>query len=172
MREAEIDFGGLVEELSEILAEEICQIELTLVRLDELRGAVIKRDESGLRALLESIQNEGSSYRLVELRREVVRRRAAEVLGCGADEVNISRICQHVGERERELLTDRQEKLAGLVNRLRVEHSCTRILLNECSRFNKMLLRGIFGQGREAVVYDRRGGACCDIQGGRMNIEL
>ena len=172
MRASEIDFGGLVEEFAEILAEEICQVELTLVRLDELRSAVIKRDESGLRALLESIQSEGSHYRMVESRREILRRRAAEVLGCSSKEVNVSSICRHVGKRERDLLTVRQEKLAGLVNRLRIEHSCTRILLKECSRFNKMLLRGIFGQGCETVVYDRHGGAYCDIQGGRMNIEL
>ena len=47
MRTSESDFEVLVDELVEVLDENIRQVKLTIVRLDELRSAVIKRDEAG-----------------------------------------------------------------------------------------------------------------------------
>lgn len=172
MRATESNFDGLVDELADVLDENIRQVKLTIVRLDELRSAVIKRDEAGLRALLEAIQDEGPSYSMVESRRERIRKRLADVLGCTAVELNLSRICEHLSEEKSGSILSRQEELQQLVDKLRVEHTSTRILLMECRRFNNVLLRGIFGQGGEGVTYDKRGGSSWDSERGTMSLRL
>jgi hypothetical protein len=172
MRAKEIDFGGLVDELADVLDENIRQVRLTIVRLDELRSAVIKRDEAGLRALLETIQEEGPGYSMVESSRERIRKRLAGILGCPVEELNLSRICEHVSEEKSGSILSRQEELRGLVDRLRIEHTSTRILLMECRRFNNILLRGIFGEGGEGVTYDKRGGASWECERSTTNLRL
>jgi flagellar biosynthesis/type III secretory pathway chaperone len=172
MRATENDFDGLVNELVDVLDENICQVKLTLLRLDELRKAVIKRDEAGLRALLETIKDEGPEYRRVELRRENIRARLANFLGYVSSELNLSRLCTNVSEDKRKLILNRQKELGGLVERLRNEHISTRILLAECRRFNNVLLRGIFGQSEGSVTYDRRGGTSRDSGRGTMSMKL
>jgi hypothetical protein len=172
MRAREISFDGLVDELAEVLDENIRQVKLTILRLDELRSAVIKRDEAGLRALLETIQDEGPGYSMVESRRECIRERLASALGCPTEALNLSRVCEHLSEEKRGLILSRQEELQVLVERLRIEHTSTRILLMECRRFNNILLRGVFGEGGEGLTYDNRGGASWDCERGTMSLRL
>ena len=172
MRTSESDFEVLVDELVEVLDENIRQVKLTIVRLDELRSAVIKRDEAGLRALLETIQDEGPSYSMVESRRERIRKRLANILGCTAGELNLSRICSHLSAEKSGSILSRQEQLQQLSDKLRIEHTSTRILLMECRRFNNILLRGIFGQGGEGITYDKRGGSSWDCERGTMSMRL
>jgi hypothetical protein len=172
MRAIRDDLEGLVDELAGVLEENIHQVKLTIVRLDELRGAVIKRDEAGLRALLTTIQDEGPEYNMVEMRREGIRKRLAGILGCRAEELNLSQICECLSEEKREAILSRQKELQVLARRLRVEHTSTRVLLMECRRFNNALLRGIFGEGGEGVTYDKRGGASWECEGSTTNLRL
>ena len=166
------NFVRLIDELADVLEENVRQVKLTLVRLDELRSAVIKRDEAGLRALLETIQDEGPSYSMVETKREQIRAKLAGILGCSAEELNLSRICEYLSGEKRETILCRQEELQQLVEKLRVEHISTRILLTECRRFNNSLLRGIFGQASGGVIYDHNGGASWESERGTMSMRL
>lgn len=172
MRAISEDLGGLVEELAAVLDENIHQVKLTIVRLDELRGAVIKRDEAGLKALLLTIQDENPAYSMVESRREVIRKRLAGLLGCSAEDLNLSRICECLSEEKKEAILSRQKELQVLARRLRLEHTSTRVLLMECRRFNKALLRGIFGEGEEGITYDKRGGASWECRRSATNLRL
>ena len=162
----------LVDELVVVLDKDIMQVELTLERLDSLRGAVIRRDEDGLRQLLETIQTEGTEYKGVESRREEIRGRLAIILGCDFEAMNLSALCSVLeGERERAVYS-RREVLLTLTDKLRMEHSCTMILLRECSRLNKTMLKGMFGRGDESVTYTSRGNAQWEIQNEMVNMRL
>ena len=162
----------LVDELLVVLDKDIVQIELTLERLDSLRSAVIRRDEDGLRQLLEKIQAEGTEYTVVEARREEIRRRLAIILGCDFEQMNLSALCSVLeGDRQWEV-SSRREILTELTSKLRMEHSCTMILLRECSRLNKTMLKGMFGRGDESVTYTSRGNAQWEIQNEMVNMRL
>lgn len=167
-----IELEVLVDELVVVLDKDIVQIELTLERLDSLRGAVIRRDEDGLRDLLELIQAEGTEYNSVEARREEIRGRLSIILGCDFEEMNLSALCSVLeGERERAIYSKR-EILVELTSKLRMEHTCTMILLRECSRLNKAMLKGMFGRGDESVTYTCRGNAQWEIQNEMVNMRL
>lgn len=162
----------LADELCVVLDKDIAHIELTLERLDSLRGAVIRRDEYGLRALLERIQTEGTEYKLVEAMRDGIRGRLAILMGLDFEQMNLSALCS-VLEGERQVAVfSRREILTELTNKLRMEHSCTMILLRECSRLNKAMLKGMFGRGNETVTYTSGGIAQWEIQNEMVNMRL
>ena len=172
MKTADERLGNLVDELLTVLDEDIRYLALTLEQLDELRGAVIKRDEEGLKSLLGNIGNEQGGYRLVEKRRETIRSRMAGIFGCGIDEMNLSKLCGKLGGEKRELVARTQKELKVLAEKLRKEHAATSMLLRECARFNNMLLRGIFGNGNETVTYNDRGNASWELQRGMVSFKL
>ena len=162
----------LADELMEVLDEDVCQINLNLERLNRLRSAVIKRDEEGLRVLLNTIREESDEYEQVEIKRHELRRKLADILGCSIEEMNLSKLCSNAPEGKRALVAGRQRELGELMEKLRIEHTCTSMLLKECSRLNKMLLRGIFGSGKETVTYNARGNASWEMQKGIVNFRL
>ena len=172
MKTPDVRLDSLVDELSAVLDENIRYIKLTLERLDELRGAVIKRDEEGLKSLLSNIANEQGSYGLVEKRREAIRRKMAGIFGCGIDEMNLSKLCGKLDGEKKEKVARTQKELKVLTEKLRKEHKATSMLLRECSRFNNMLLRGILGNGNETVTYNDRGDASWELQRGMVSFKL
>lgn len=161
---AEVLLDRPVDELLVVLDEEIAQIDVTMERLDGLRSAVIRRDEEGLQALLETVRVEGERYRAVEARREDLRVRLARIAGCGVNEMNLSVLCGMLEGARRAAVAAKQEQLRDLTERLRREHLSTTLLLRECSRLNKMMLKGMFARGDEPVIYNARGNASMDIQ--------
>jgi len=162
----------LVDELADVLDEDFRYIKLTLERLDELRGAVIKRDEEGLKALLSNIENEQGSYGTVEKRRQEIQRKMAGIFGCGINEMNLSKLCGKLDGEKRDVLKLTQNELKGLAEKLRKEHTATSMLLRECSRFNNMLLRGVLGSGNETVTYNDRGDASWELQSGMVSFKF
>ena len=134
---AESVLDGLVEELLAVLEADIVQVSLATERLDALRGAVIRRDEEGLRGLLEKVQCEGEKYRGVEARRQDLRGKLAKIAGCSCEEMNLSALCRMLSGEKRVTVAAKQERLRQLTEKLRREHLATTLLLRECSRLNK-----------------------------------
>ncbi len=172
MNSADGILDGLADELLSVLSDDIRHIKQTLERLDALRAAVIRRDEEGLKCLLDEVANEQGSYTLVEQRRAVIRKQMADVLGCGIEEMNLSKLCGQLTGERRDLVAQARQELQGMCEKLRKEHTATNILLKECSRFNNLLLRGILGNGRETVTYNSRGDASWELQRGMVSIRL
>ena len=172
MLNSDVELDCLVDELLIVLDDDIAQVRLTLGRLDELRSAVIKHDEEELKCLLSQVQDEVESYRPVEAMREEKRCRLAKVLGRDAAEFNLTVLCSLLTGEKRVAVSAKQDELRGLTEELRAEHTRTTLLLRECSRLNKMLLRGIFGRGEESVTYTARGKEKWEVQNEMVNMRL
>lgn len=163
MQETE-QFEKLVDDLLSVLDEDIRLVETSLSHLDGLRGLVIKRDESSLRALIATIERDRKFYVANELKRQEIRQVLAAMLGCSPEEMTLSKLEERtvcdtgqsgallaLPANRQIAVSERKTKLKALVDKLRREHSSTTMLLSECARFNKLLLLGIFGSSDEHI---------------------
>ena len=142
----------LIEELLALLDADAVRLEITLSNLNNLRAGVIKRDEAALGQLLETIKTQQDDRDAVENKRTMLRHIAAAAFGCTPEQVNLSRIMEQLPPLSRQKVAQRQQTLARLVEKLKTEYTATAILLNECSRFNRMLLDSIFGNRCKGVT--------------------
>jgi len=149
--------GKLVDELLAVLDEDVRLLEKTLIPLDELRGFVIKRDESSLRTLLEKIETERNAYGANEQKRRQIRQELARLLGCPAEAMNLSKLERDAPAEKQTAVSERKTKLKGLTEKLRTEHFSTVMLLSECARLNRLLLRSVFGFSGRGVIYGADG---------------
>jgi len=154
------------DELLGVLDEDARHIEETLLRLDELRGLVVKRDDANLANLLERIEAEAAGRSAHELKRQSVRRKLAPIYrGASAEEMTLSRLESEsvLPEGTRVQVAMRREKLRSLVEELRKEYAATVLLLADCARFNRLLLESIFELGKPVpmlgIVYGADGAA-------------
>ena len=101
MRTAEVEIEDKIDELLVVLGEDIRHIEESLLRLNELRGLVVKQDETSLGKLLESIQSESDSYRKNELRRQLIRKELAAAFGSSIKQMTLSRLEEVLQEEKK-----------------------------------------------------------------------
>jgi len=159
MKATAIEIEDKVDELLTFLDEDSRHIQESLLKLNELRSLVIKRDTAALGRLLESIQAESDSYRSHELKRQSIRKDLANALGCNLEQMTLSRLEANLPKEKKEQVILRKTKLKSLINELKKEHLSTTLLLSECARFNNMLLKSIFDLGKTDVVYYDSNGA-------------
>jgi len=162
----------LVAELLRILDEDIEHVGVMMERLDQLRSAVIKRDETFLRDLLEAINDESQIHETIESERNDIRRRLALIIGCDEEQMNLSQLCENLEPVMRLSVVEKQNELKGLVEKLKREHVMTSMLLKECARLNSMMLRGIFTNSDSSVTYNCRGDASWQAQRELVNCRL
>ncbi len=172
MNPTELQLYQLVDELLDVLDEDVEYIRLSLEYLDKLRGLVIKRDEKELEVLLSTIQDRSADYESVEARRQVIRSQLAGILGCLAGQVNLSKLRSHLPVERGEFVVRKLEEVRELVQKLRAERILTEMLLKECSRFNNILLRKIFGNGIDTLTYNGRGKTSWEAQSKVVNMRL
>ncbi|MHC4158123.1 MAG: flagellar export chaperone FlgN [Planctomycetota bacterium] len=147
---------GIEDKIDELLAcldTDIEHIKKSLSRLNELRSLVVKRDDASLGKLLESIRTESDNCRKNELRRQSVRKELAIALDCGIEQVTLSSLDTVLPEEQKVQVAERKSKLQSLAEELKREHLSTALLLAECARFNRLLLKSIFDLGRTGMVY-------------------
>jgi len=152
MRTAANGIEAKVDELLACLELDIRHIEESLLRLNELRSMVIKRDDAALGRLLEGIRAGSDAYRSNELKRQSIRQELADALGCDAKQMTLSSLEAHLPTVKWNQVAQAKEKLRSLVPALRKEHLSTALLLSECARFNNALLRSVFEIGKTGVV--------------------
>ena len=131
--------------LLSVLDEDIRHVEATLLRLDRLRGLLIKRDDGALEVLLEEIRQEGETYGTTERRRQEIRRDLAADLGCEERDLTLSVLLTRLTKDRRAAMEERQTRLKTLIGRLKREHTLTTLLITDCARFNRALLQVFFG---------------------------
>jgi hypothetical protein len=159
--------------LLEVLDTDIRHVETVLSRLDALRALLIRRDDEGLKCLLEDLQWQSEARLANERKRQALRGELAAQLGCRAEELTLSALKGKLPGPSRSAVAERQMRLKMLVEQLKREHTLTTLLLADCARFNRSLLRALFGlAGRGNVTYSSSGAA--QPQGGAalMNLQL
>ena len=169
----DVKLNNIIDELLEVLADEVIHIKLILRRLNELRAGVVRRDEETLKGLFGEIEEDSANYAVVEAKRESLRQQLADSIGCDMSQMTLTKLCESIEDRDRrEAMRDKQSELKILIVDLRREHKQTQMLLIECSRLNKMLLRGIFGNGKETVTYNSNGNKQWELEKGAINLKL
>jgi len=142
-----------IDELLTVLDKDIQHIQESLSWLNELRGLVIKRDYAALSKLLQTIQTEADSYAATELQRLSLRKDLANTLGCSVEQVTLSALEAALPEEKKVRIENRKIKLKGLIQELRKEHLSTTLLLSDCARFIRQLLKALFDLGGKRTVF-------------------
>ena len=155
-----------------VLDEDAEHMRRTIDHLNALRAAVIRRDEAGLKQLLDEVEAEGQSYRLVEMKRKRACNAVAGAADHPVERLNLSGLCEIVSEHVAEQVRARQTELKDVVQTLRMEHACTMALLRECSRLNRTLLNGMLGRSHETLTYTAHGSETWCPQNDMVNIKL
>jgi len=153
MKAATVEIEDKIGELLVILDKDIEHIQESLLRLNELRSLVVKRNEADLCRLLESIQGGLDSYRSHELKRESVRKDLAYALGCKLEQVTLSKLEAVLPEEQKAQVIAKRAELGTLTEELKKEYLSTAMLLSDCARFNRQLLKSVFDLGKMGVVY-------------------
>lgn len=170
---ASIDLEDKTDYLSLVLDRDIEHIQTSLQRLNELRSFVVKRDDVALAGLLASIKADLDDYAANEAKRLLIQKELAGVLGCEPEQVTLSRLEGILPKEKANQLKGRKEKLRSLAGELKKEYSSTAILLSDCMRFNKLLLRSIFKVGKaEGVMYSADGRAKQQAETVFVNLQL
>jgi hypothetical protein len=153
MRPTTIEVEDKVDELLLCLDKDIEYVRASLSRFNELRSLVVKRDEASLGRLLEGIQTESDSHRSQETRRRSIRGKLAIALGCAPEQVTLSGLEVFLPEGQKAQIAERKAELKALIKELRREHLSTALLLSECARFNRLLLKSVLNFGKTGTVY-------------------
>jgi hypothetical protein len=158
MNEQTVELSHKAEDLLGVLERDIEHIERTTVHLNELRSLLIKRDEQCLGRLLEDIRIEAQEYSANEQRRCLIRQELAGLLGLKPKEMTLSVLKMRITGPAKAAITESQQKLKALVERLQRECVSTVALLSECARINSLLLKTVFERSRTGLVcYDSDG---------------
>ncbi len=167
--------------LLEVLDEDIRHLENALSRLDLLRSLLIRRENAALEQLLSDIQQQAESYRAIEQKRQQLRKDLAADLDCTEGELTLSRLrkeltgptCSEAQRRCGAAVADRQARLRSLAAQLKREHSLTALLLRDCARFNRSLLRVFLESGgRGCATYTPTGTTQRDTKAALMSIQF
>jgi len=146
------------DELLEVLAEDIRHLETTLSTLDTLRGLLIKRDDAGLHELLVQIAHQADARAAMDRKRETLQAELAGALGYKGDRVTLSALQTLLPDDSRNRLIERQKRLKALASDLKREYRLTAMLVSDCARFNRSLMRIVFGlDGKDTLTYSSRG---------------
>jgi len=173
MKTIAIEIEEKVNALLVCLDKDVQLLQEGISRLDALRGFVIKRDDVALGKLLEKIQVEASDQKRHERNRLSIQRELAAALGYEPRQMTLSALETILSKGRKDQITERKAKIKSLVAKFRKEHLETVLLLSECARFNKMLLKSIFDLGKvESFSYNSNGSAKRQIDVALINLQL
>lgn len=142
---ASIPTATKVNALLDALDEDIRHAETSLSLLDTLRSLLIKRDEASLEGLLKELRREAEAHADNERRREDLRHQLAVELRCHVRDVTLSSLKDALPGERQVAVTERQTRLKSLAAELKREYTLTAMLLADCARFNRSLMRVFFG---------------------------
>jgi len=157
----------------DVLDEDIRYLETALSHLDALRGLLIKRDDAALRELLGRVARHADERAAGDRRRETLIAELASTLGCEADGVTLSTLQAVLPVENRGDLIKRQRRLKTLIGELRREYRLTAILVSDCAKFNRALLRTVFKvDGADTLTYSPSGTVRPRANAGLMSLHF
>ncbi len=161
-----------VNQLLAVLDEDIEHLTTARERLRQMREAVIKRDEAALRNILEQANTANQAYQQVPRKRARARAALARQLDCPPENLNLTALAGYLDAETRQQVLDKQKQISELMAQIGPEHTTTLLLLRECARFNTILIRSIFGSGKESVTYSSSGQSRWEAQKGFVNYKM
>jgi len=160
MRAITVDIENKIKELMMVLDIDIAHLQESLLRLNDLRMLVVKRDNDKLGKLLMSIEASMSGHKENEHRREQMCQSLAEAAGIERPFATLADIEQMIDGPMKQEFNIKRSKLKVLATELKKDHLSASMLLADCARVNRMLLDGIFGGGKgREVSYSSNGSA-------------
>jgi hypothetical protein len=147
-----------VTEFVETIDESIRLQEAAAGQLKSMAEAVKTRDEAALRRILDEADATAEKSAMAAKVRTVAALRLAGALGCGPEEVTLTRLAHRVPAAEGEVLESRRRRLVTLQGELRRQHQYTAAFLGECAHLNRSLLLGLLPDTESVKTYGRRGG--------------
>ncbi len=173
MKTMVITIEAKVDELLAVLDRDIRHMQESVVRLNELRSLVVRRDDMALSKLLESIKSQSDGYQSNESKRQSIRKELATALNCSLGQMTLSRLEAELTGEKKARVTEKKAKLRSLAEQLKNEHLGTAMLLSDCARFNNKLLNSIFELGRTGTItYDSSGSAKRQTDRGFVNLRF
>jgi thiamine pyrophosphate-dependent acetolactate synthase large subunit-like protein len=162
-----------IEQLMVVLDEDIRHLETTLSQLDALRGLLVKREDAALEGLLGEIRGRTEAYAANERTRQTLRTDLALMLGCDPSRFTLSRLQSMLPEPRQTAVTSRRARLRFLVTELKREYTLTAVLVSDCARFNRALMRAFFGTGSQVgTLYKPSGQAKQQTNAALMSLKL
>lgn len=150
----------MINQLIHVLDKDIQNIKDNLLRLNDLRIMVIRRDDDALAKLLEHIRIESQDYKSHDAKRQSIRMELAKCMGCDFKDMTLSKLQTILPKEKTTQLSQRKTELTSLVNKLKKEHVRTTLLLSDCARFNRTLLENVFGMEKNgSITYNANGSA-------------
>jgi len=173
MKPARIEMKDKIDQLLAVLDKDIKHVEQSLTCLNDLRSFVIKRDTVALAGLLEKIRAESDNYVANELKRLSLRKELADAFDCEPQQMNLSKLEANAPEQDKAQINRRKAKLTRLTKKLRQEHIATVMLLAECGRLNRLLVKTIFDTNTSSTVtYDSNGTAARQAGTAFVNLQF
>jgi len=169
MRQNSNASGELLDDLAAFLDCRTDQMRRTLERLDQLRAAVIRRDERAMAEMLEQTRQESQLRDELDAVQVALGQRLAAAFGL-TEPVNLTRLCAALDAEQAERFRQKQRTLLELAERVRLEHSAAEMLLRECARCNRLLLDAIVGRSAQHNTYDPQGQARRSMNGSLVNV--
>lgn len=173
MIETTFDIEDKINELIVVLDIDIAHLQESLLRLNDLRMLVIKRDSDNLGKLLLMIESSTNSHKENEQRRQQICQYLAEAVGIESKYVTLADIEQMIDVPMKMEVNRRRLKLNVLAAELKRDHLSVSMLMADCARINRMLLDTIFGGGKgREISYSANGGARRENNINFMSMEL
>ena len=152
MRTQTLEIEAFADQLLVVLDRDIRHLESTLTTLDQLRRFVVMQNNHALNQLLGNIQSQAKEFRENESNRQALRKELAVIFGCHGEQLTLSRIASRLAQEKKTEIVKRQNKLRTLTALMKKEHLTTQVLLSDCARFNRTLLKTIFETGQSKNI--------------------
>jgi hypothetical protein len=146
-----------VKELLTAMDSEIALLEERHSQFQQLYQAIIQRDDRRMESIFAQMTQIEARQEQTDRIIQLLRRRLAAELPCGAEEFRLSLLAAELGDDDRHELEGRRERIMALVKEVRREHLRTSMLLAECARINRLLLGELFPGQESCVTYGAGG---------------
>jgi hypothetical protein len=147
----------LTTELFIFLDDSVLSMQQMLDKLNELRAAVVRRDQDTLQQMSDQMPEMTALKDDMQRRQRQICQAFAGPLNCPPEKINVSYLALFLESSKAAELKIKQRRLQELVGRLSREHTVTQLLLRECERLNRKILDGFVGKSNQTCTYGSGG---------------
>jgi hypothetical protein len=144
-------------ELFSFLDDSVLSVRQMLDKLNELRAAVVRRDQDTLQQMSDQMPEMTILQDGMQRRQRQICQAFAGPLNCPPEKINVSYLSLFLESSKAGELKTKQRLLQELVGRLSRERLATQLLLRECERLNRMILDGFVGKSNQTCTYGSGG---------------